>query len=596
MARTSLQEFLKGMRQEALWRQNARIGLWRESAKSSGEPRQQRESILFAQSLIATLAIVALVFLFFEPTYQPNDDVVMRGLASGAGTGRPSEYLIFISPLVGRLIKRFYEAWPDFYWYDAYLYGCMVLAGASMAFALLRVGTWIAPFFVLAVFGVFPLRPQFTIVAGLCAAASVLLIVSACLRPPERGSGRIWISLLAVACFVLAILTRNSQAWLVFAVCLLVGSPLLILRRNSVRWLWATISLAGVLAAGVLAAGVSISEAQGDSRLREFYEFNIARVVVQEYLKLNWKRPKERAILQKVGWTHNDLRMFTSRFASNQDPFSVEKLHAIIDLSDRGLLKRPEKAWHDAAKQVRTLITYYAWWVLAAGAFITVLPGKKSGMVVLLLSCFVIVATCIALTLHTKLVPDRISAPFVFGCIALSVLWSLQPDQNALRGPATISGRLTVAGLLVAALFLAPAWADAVRENAKEARVAALVAEDLRAYAAPDLQTIHVWWGFSEELKALGRPFKKSLRIPNMVRLSWDLYTPPIREELARFGIDRIDKDMCRRTDTVVIAPRANLKILEDYLAERYGKKIEIEPVFTGRKLQFYRCRILALP
>lgn len=212
-------------------------------------------------------------------------------------------------------------------------------------------------------------------------------------------------------------------------------------------------------------------------------------------------------------------------------------------------------------------------------------------MVVLLLSCFVVVAACIALALYAKTVPGRVATPLVFGCIALSVLWSLEPDRNAPGGQAIVSGRFMFAGALVAAIFLTPFWTKAISVNAIETRRAALVAKDLQAYKAPNSQTVHVWWKFSRELTFLARPFKKPIRIPNMVRLSWDLFTPPIQEELARYGIDRIDRDMCRRADVVLITPRARLKVLEGYLAERYGEKIKIEPVFKGRKLSFYRCR-----
>ena len=555
------------------------------------EPMRQRELKLFAQSLIATLATVALVFVFFDPTYETNDDVTMRAFADGTGSGEPSEYLIFISLLVGRVLKRLYEIWPDFYWYDAYLYGCMVVASTAITYALLRTGLrypWLAPLFILGIFWLFLLRPQFTIIAGLCAAASPVLILSACLRPPETRSGRVLIALLAAACFVLAILTRGSQAWLVLVTSLLVGSPLLIFLHRTVQRSWAVSLLAGVLGAGLLAASVSLHEAQTDSRVREFTEFNNARAQVQEYLVLKWKRPKDRAILQGLGWTESDLYMLAQWFISNHDPFTTEKLHKISKLSDRGLLKRPSEVREDAATEVEHLMILYGWLILGTGVFIVGLPERKRGLAVLVWGCFVIVGTCIALALSTKAVPHRVSAPLVFSSIALAILWSIAPVNDLLRRSSIVSRRLMIPSLTVAAILLVPAWANAIRENAQYRKWSELDAEDLRAYKPPGSRTMHILWGFDLE----GEPFAETIRPKNMLFTSWALNSPSSWEQLAREGISRLDEDVCKRSDIVVIAPRAKLDLLADYYAERYRKSIVVEPVFIGQKLRFYRCWI----
>ena len=509
----------------------APASLERDSATTCRNLNRQHELLRFAQSVMATLATVGLVFLFFEPFYDTNDDAAMRAAADGTAAGDPSERLVFISILVGRVLKHLYETWPDFYWYDVYLYGCMVVAGATITYSLLRARTpdpWLPPLFFLGVFWLVPLRPQFTIVAGLCAAASVLLIGSSCFQPPERIFDRIWIALLAATCFVLAILTRDVEAWLVLVVCLLVGGPLLVSWRHNMRWSWAVLSLAGVLVAGVVTVGVSTREAQNDMKLREFMEFNSARNVLHEYGNIKWKRPADRAVLQKVGWTESDLRMLRNWFVTNQEPFTTERLQEIWKLYDRGLLKRPRNAWRDAGVEAMTFLSFYFWLILAAIALILALPARNRGLVVIVWGCVVVVASCIALALHTKAVPYRTSLPLVLGCIALSILSSLPLLGDALGRRSILSTRRPkILGLIVAIIFLVPAWSNTVSHELEVGQIAAVITEDLQAHQPANPHTLYIWWGFYNELAYLSPPFRASSRPTNMVGAGWFLYSPP---------------------------------------------------------------------
>jgi hypothetical protein len=285
--------------------------------------------------------------------------------------------------------------------------------------------------------------------------------------------------------------------------------------------------------------------------------------------------------------------MLRNWLVTNQEPFTTEKLQEIWKLYDRGLLKRPRSLWKNAGGEVRTLVSFYFWLILAAAAFILPLPARNRGLVVIVWGCVVIVASCIALALYTKPVPYRASLPLVLGCIALSILSSLPLLGDALgRRLILPTRRPKILGLIVAIILLVPVWSNTVSHELEAGQIAAVITEDLQAHQPANPHTLYVWWGFYNELAYLSPPFRESSRPTNMVGAGWFLYSPPSQDKLARNGISRLDEDACKRSDIVFIAPRAMLDVLADYYAERYRKSISVEPVFTGQTLRFYRCWI----
>jgi hypothetical protein len=79
-----------------------------------------------------------------------------------------------------------------------------------------------------------------------------------------------------------------------------------------------------------------------------------------------------------------------------------------------------------------------------------------------------------------------------------------------------------------------------------------------------------------------------------MIFIGWGLHSPARRDLLASYGIERLEKAICGSRDIVVIASPQVLRILVDYLAERYGMKADIERAFKGQALPFYRCKLAA--
>src|SRR5262245_9279302 len=147
------------------------------------------ETASFLLSAASSLLLVLSVTTVLTPAYQTNDDFAMRTIASGMRTGQPSENLIYISILVGKVLKALYKAFPEIFWYDLMLYAFLALGGVTATYALARLparGRWLAPSTLLLCLVLAALEPQFTIISGFCAGASVLLFISVWQHPLKR--------------------------------------------------------------------------------------------------------------------------------------------------------------------------------------------------------------------------------------------------------------------------------------------------------------------------------------------------------------------------------------------------------------------------
>lgn len=74
-------------------------------------------TVLFSFCILEVL----LVILFVPLSFQTNDDVAMNSIASGAISGKPSEFLVFTNVLIGYILKFLYQIIPSVNWYTYYL-------------------------------------------------------------------------------------------------------------------------------------------------------------------------------------------------------------------------------------------------------------------------------------------------------------------------------------------------------------------------------------------------------------------------------------------------------------------------------------------
>lgn len=146
--------------------------------------------------------------------FQVNDDVIMMWLVSGAYTGKPESYAVFIHPILSWGFSKLYHIYPEFPWYGAVWYAILAI---SCFLALLRTseldGTInlkaFLAVFILTISIHFCMFPQFTLVAGFAGFAAFSVLFSRLRR------GRIWYYSIGLLLFTFGVMIRWESVALV---------------------------------------------------------------------------------------------------------------------------------------------------------------------------------------------------------------------------------------------------------------------------------------------------------------------------------------------------------------------------------------------
>jgi len=545
--------------------------------------------------LLASSAMVALtlfVLLFLQPTYQTNDDAAMRMTASGLRTGAPSEYLIHINILVGRVLKFLYETSPAVHWYDVYLYGNIVTAMAAMTFSLLRLSAprrWLSPVFPVVIYPFVAIQPQFTITSGLCAGAAALLVISSAIQPPPSRAGWIGLSVLVATCSVLAVSLRSNQALVVFGVVVLSALPLLLVRYG--RHLWPGPLLLVLLALGVGFAIHVIAQHEylKNEGFRQFAELNTYRVAIQEYLAPRWQDLGERAVLEAAGWSVADYRMFFSWFTTNENLFGLEALKQIR----AGLLAIQSPSvgpgiWDMALRESEILWNRNYLLLGLAAAALLVLPSRWWGMLALLSAVVASIAAAVVMEYASKVPPFRVMFPILICCFTVAVLFAAPTRSQRVGSSSRLDRALTAVGflgLLAAAGFIA---ADVLRLSGANKTEIAAIAEDMENYDGTG--RIHVWGLLPRFSSVYYLPPFTSARPFTWVGLGWATLAPIEKGKREALGLHDLPLDLCTNPDLYHMADMKNFYILQEYILQHYHIETKAEMVYSGNRLQIYRC------
>jgi MFS family permease len=134
-------------------------------------------SFLLFWSLTGLAAMITIWFLPWR--FSTNDDEIMMWLVSGAYTGTPESYAVFIHPLLSWIFSKLYTVFPAIPWYPLTWFGLML--GAYIAWLVLvwkktskRLVLHIWSLFLFAFLIHFSFFLQFSIVAAFAVSAALL--------------------------------------------------------------------------------------------------------------------------------------------------------------------------------------------------------------------------------------------------------------------------------------------------------------------------------------------------------------------------------------------------------------------------------------
>lgn len=127
------------------------------------------------------LGLGAMITIWFLPwRFQVNDDVIMMWLVSGAYTGTPESYAVFIHPILSWIFSKLYTIVPIIPWYPLTWFMVMYMSYLGLILTLSQIkmgsnGKSILSLLCLYLFLHFGLFLQFTLVAGTAGFSGLLL-------------------------------------------------------------------------------------------------------------------------------------------------------------------------------------------------------------------------------------------------------------------------------------------------------------------------------------------------------------------------------------------------------------------------------------
>lgn len=162
----------------------------------------------YLSSFLLHTILFGLVYSIFRPFYQTNDDVMMSLIVRGISVvTEPSEYILFMNVLIGKLLKALFSFYPSFDWYSAFMVACLFLGFVALGATIIKASNIVQSIIVYLVafisFGLPALvKLQFTVVASILAISGYFTILKS-LSSWERIFG-------AFICLLSALIRHES--------------------------------------------------------------------------------------------------------------------------------------------------------------------------------------------------------------------------------------------------------------------------------------------------------------------------------------------------------------------------------------------------
>ena len=138
------------------------------------------KKFMFAWSSIGAVALSIVALLPWR--FQVNDDVIMMWLVSGAYTGTPEPYAVFIHPVLSWVFSKLYIGFPLFPWYESVwflgiYFSFILLLRGLLATQLSQMVKSLMAFFLLLVSLHLTIFLQFTLVAGFLTFSALVFLM-----------------------------------------------------------------------------------------------------------------------------------------------------------------------------------------------------------------------------------------------------------------------------------------------------------------------------------------------------------------------------------------------------------------------------------
>ena len=249
-------------------------------------------------SLLINLFLFLILFLITTPAYRSNDDIISNLTSAGFFGQENTEFLIFGNILFGKLLKLFYDIFPQYNWYLLFLLLTQILSHILILYYLLKVcKKYISLFVYICLFSIYSLNLfteiSFSSTSLIALSCSLLILYYVLQRKAKEASGYFWFFILLIISLII-----RKDTFLIFCYLFII---FLILFIQKWKELLIILSFSIICNISLNALNKNFYEKVDPLQL----EYQKARVLFQD--RNLYLTDTE---LEKAGWSNEDYNMY----------------------------------------------------------------------------------------------------------------------------------------------------------------------------------------------------------------------------------------------------------------------------------------------
>lgn len=520
---------------------------------------------IFIISIVINVILFSLFFYFINPRFETNDDIGMMEIASGLRTGQPSEYLIYINVIVGKLLVLLYSSFPGVNWYPILLYFIHFVSMTAILYCLLlkkRNIYSISIYLLLFVFFELYLLTvlQFTPTAFIAGMGGVILFFT---YLETKGVGFYLAITGSIILLIISGLIRINAFYLVIGL----SAVIFILKFLEKPSLVIPIFLVIILILVGLCSQFDKNYYQRNEDWGSYLEYNKLRGKIHGYSYFAYN-DTTKSVYNDVGWSKNDVDMFKSWFFSDLEVYSKEKLEYVVSniKVERGI-----KEIFTTLKDSFTNLYVIAKWFTGYFLIITILViGRNRNKYF-----FSVLFTAFLISIYLSYfgwIPHRVFFPIIF-FVNMIAAFFICTGNNIPFKKLTSNIIIRITALIICITLAAFIFTltsnitkiNKVRHQEFESAIEKIADED----------KIYVYWGdtgLCDKTILFSIPQKKDKL--NIIQMGWMTYSPHYYQILEKFSIDNIYEAIVKRDDIFIICPENKLELFYKFMAEHYNKSV----------------------
>ncbi|GBE05165.1 hypothetical protein BMS3Abin10_00787 [bacterium BMS3Abin10] len=301
----------------------------------------------FLLAITVVLLLFSLTLLIFTCFWGLNDDAVMAMHIYGKGYSiEPTEYILYSNIIIGSILKKIYQAIPDYPWYGIYTMLILFISFIVLLYSLLTYKysktriLYFLLYFVL--FGLWLIRmPQFTTNAVMAGMSGVFLFFTY-LSEGKTAIISKFIVAFSILLLSLSFLIRPESFYLIVILSFSFITVEMLMHEYRKRALGKLLVLVIPLIIIIILSATYHRSAylKDDNWAHMIKKIELGRELVDNNKAMEYSS-RTKHIFDSVGWSLNDVIMLTNWFFIDDEVFGLVKREKVLREINNISLPRP---------------------------------------------------------------------------------------------------------------------------------------------------------------------------------------------------------------------------------------------------------------